>query len=139
MEPSEACRIWPFNTDQDGYGRFAVNGKEFRVNILTCETWHGHPDRFGLVAAHSCGNPGCWAGEHLRWATQSENAADRETHGTWVHGPDHHKARLNEDKIREIRLRFADGETKASIARAYNVTPQSIGAILSGKTWRHVT
>lgn len=92
-----------------------------------------------MHAAHSCGNKLCWAGEHLRWATGSENALDKWPQGRMPHGEAHHKARLTEEKVRSIRERFAAGSiTKADLAREHGVTPQSIGAVIARTTWTHV-
>src|SRR6476660_8797137 len=45
-------------------------------------------------------------------------------------------ARLNAEAAADIRRRHAEGESQASLARAYGVTTQSIKNIVRGKTWR---
>jgi len=45
-------------------------------------------------------------------------------------------ARLNAEAAAEIRRRHAEGESQASLGRAYAVTTQSIKNILKGKTWQ---
>ena len=137
MEPSEGCRPWPLQTDQDGYGRFVVGGKELRVNVLTCEVWQGAPSADQRVAAHSCGNPNCWAGEHLRWATYRENVLDKNRDGTMPRGEHHHKSKLTADQVREIRAQ-APTIPLSELARRHGVSPQSIGAIVKRKTWTHI-
>src|SRR4029077_10128472 len=77
MEPSTGCRLWPFSTAGAGYGHIVVKGKTVYVHIVACEAWNGPMPQPGMHAAHSCDNPSCWAGEHLRWATVTENIADQ--------------------------------------------------------------
>lgn len=44
--------------------------------------------------------------------------------------------KLTWEQVREIRARFADGEPKRSLARAYGVTPPLIRKIVNGAAWR---
>jgi hypothetical protein len=78
MEPTPVgCRMWPYSTaGQGGYGHLVVKGKTIYVHIATCEAWYGPKPSPEMEVAHSCDNPACWAGEHLRWATSAENKAD---------------------------------------------------------------
>jgi Mor family transcriptional regulator len=46
--------------------------------------------------------------------------------------------KLTVTKAREIRIRFADGETQANLARVYGVTQSNIYAIVNHKTWKHI-
>lgn len=55
-------------------------------------------------------------------------------------GESHHKAKLTEEDVREIRRRRADGETIESIWLSFpHVESYStIGYAARGSTWRHV-
>jgi hypothetical protein len=61
---------------------------------------------------------------------------------TWTstyRGTKHHAAKLNPQKVRRIRARFAKGKTTvAQLARDYDVTGPTITAVVTGRTWRHV-
>jgi hypothetical protein len=141
MEPSpNGCRLWGGrNTDQDGYGRFAIDKVEVRVNILTCEAWNGPKPFPEAQAAHRCGNTNCWAGEHLYWATPRQNTLDKWAHGTMPHGEAHHKAKLSEADVLSIRTRYESGEISLSdLAREHGVTQPTISAIVHRKTWTHI-
>lgn len=54
-------------------------------------------------------------------------------------GTGHHMARLNPDRVREIRARGAAGEGAVSIARSFGVERGTIRAVLEGRTWKHIT
>lgn len=47
-------------------------------------------------------------------------------------------ARLTEPQVREMRRRWAAGETKAELRRRFGVGYCAITGIVDGTTWRHV-
>jgi hypothetical protein len=136
MQPSTGCRIWPFSL-AGGYGAIRVGGKVVRINALICEAWHGERPP-GAQAAHSCGNPACWAGEHLRWASPQENMADKVTDGTLVRGERHGGAKLTEADVLAIRLRHSQGDTATALAREYGVTVACASQIVRRLSWKHI-
>ena len=48
------------------------------------------------------------------------------------------QAKLNEDKIREIRDDLKKNITQKEIAKKYNIDNSQISRINTGKTWNHV-
>jgi len=51
----------------------------------------------------------------------------------------HHSTRMTEEKVREARRLWASGDyTISNLARKYEISHQSMTAILRGETWRHV-
>lgn len=48
-------------------------------------------------------------------------------------------AKLDESKVGQVVKLLADGQSCASIARQYGVTPEAISAIKHGKNWSHVS
>jgi hypothetical protein len=88
-----------------------------------------------MEAAHSCGNPWCWAGEHLRWATASENQLDKHRHGTMYRGEQHHKAKLSIPEVREIREHLSRGESAKTIAMKYGVSDAAVHDIAARRSW----
>jgi len=47
-------------------------------------------------------------------------------------------AKLTEREVRAIRMRHANGESAATLAELFHVTPQNVSLILRRETWRHV-
>lgn len=55
-----------------------------------------------------------------------------------VRGERHHKSKLTEDQIREIRARAKAGETGRTMAADYPVGACMINKIIRGEYWQHV-
>ncbi len=66
---------------------------------------------------------------------------------TMSRGTGHHMARLDDEKVREIRSLYGPnpkrqnhrlGMTVLQISARFGVAPGTVQAILNGRTWRHV-
>lgn len=79
----DECLLWPFATDQNGYGKVRIAGRLRRVSRAVCEEVNGPPPTSGHQAAHSCNTPRCCNSGHLSWKTQSENEDDKIANGTY--------------------------------------------------------
>jgi hypothetical protein len=90
---------------------------------------------------HKCGHSLCVRRSHLYLGNASSNAEDKATHGhfQWAIGANHPLSKLTEDQVREIMERLAAGESKAALAREFDITATLIYNIATGRTWRHVT
>jgi len=79
--------------DKDGYMlvRLTVGGgrKKFRVHQLVCGVFNGPKPTPDHEVRHLDGNPGNNAAGNLVWGTRSENALDRQRHGTQFNPPWH--------------------------------------------------
>jgi uncharacterized protein YjcR len=54
-------------------------------------------------------------------------------------GAKHHAARLTTAKVRQARKSYATGKyTIAALAKKYEVAPQTMHAVLTYRTWKHV-
>lgn len=131
----QGCLIWPFG--RGGYPAVYVNGKKVWAHRYMCELAHGAPPSDRHEAAHSCGrgNFGCIAPLHLRWATPEQNSADKRLHGTSNQGARNPMAKLDEQKVREIRA--ATGKHK-DIAKAFGIARGTVGDIKAKKRWADI-
>lgn len=137
------CLIWPYSRNACGYGTiYAQKGQSTIVSRRACEERHGPPPIKGAVAAHSCGKgrEGCVNPNHLRWATPLESAADKVIHGTALkkaRGDGHNRSKLTSSDVISIRANRGKQTTK-QVAEKYGVKPETIKAIYSRRTWRHL-
>lgn len=103
VSDTDECVIWPFSSNNNGYGTFAVGHKKWLAHRYVCFQSHGKPESECLEAAHSCGVRKCCNPRHVRWATAAENEQDKLDHGTTTRGERHGQSRLTEDQVLEIR------------------------------------
>jgi DNA invertase Pin-like site-specific DNA recombinase len=90
---------------------------------------------------HKCDVRRCLNPEHLFLGSHVDNHRDAARKGRVKVPPLgilHNRARLDPDKVREIRTLARSGVPKAKIARQFGVWPRAIWMILEGKSWKHV-
>lgn len=75
---------------------------------------------------------------NLRWATPTENASDRDAHGTGAKGERNPMARLTPESVIEIRVAATVGETQESIAKQFGVCRQTVSDIVNRRRWGHI-
>ena len=107
----------------------------------------------GLLVLHKCDNRKCVRPQHLFTGTQADNMADKvskgrqakgNTHGSKTHperllrGEAVTGAKLKVADVLAIRNLYAQGVTKAEIARRFDVSPGSAGKVIANRTWAHV-
>jgi hypothetical protein len=130
------CLIWPFANGADGYGRVhrPNDGPLTTAANVMCELAHGPRPSPLHESAHSCGrgSDGCVNPRHLRWATPTENHADKVEHGTTNRGERQGRHKLTETDVLEIR---ASHEPQSVLAARYGVDPSTISNVQTGRTW----
>jgi hypothetical protein len=138
------CWLWSGALTGRGYGHIGAGGrggKTISTHKLAYELAFGAVPE-GLCVLHRCDVRACVNPAHLFLGTNADNSADMIKKGRhWsipsgVCGERSGTAKLTQTDIVEIRQR--SGETRASIARHYNVDPTNVSAIVLRKTWRHV-
>lgn len=137
------CWEWVGTRNNDGYGTFwngerypGRNGKRGGPVMVLAHRWaYAHfvdelPD--GLCVLHRCDTPGCVNPEHLFLGTPADNVRDCTNKGR------RNQARPNRSRVyrklsgeihQRIRERVAAGEQRASLAREYGVSWQTVDYI----------
>jgi hypothetical protein len=143
--PSE-CWPWLGARSENGYGRFSsTRGRHHYAHRLVWELEFG-PIAAGMVVCHRCDNPVCCNPAHLWLGTQAENLADMrekgrrpplEKHGQA--GERNNQARLTDANVRAIRALHRAGVSQVTLSRTFGVGQTTIGHVVHGRTWRHVT
>lgn len=140
-----ACR----GTDPYGnirYGFFGFRGKNQLAHRIAWVIANGDIPE-GMQVLHKCDNPGCCNPAHLFLGTPADNMQDkcnkgRQSHcGTKspCHGTKSPHAKLTEETIREIRLRYqAGGIRHKDLAAEYGVAKSLIARIIRRESWAWV-
>jgi hypothetical protein len=92
----------------------------------------------GMEALHIDGNNRNNTVANLRWGTHRENMDDRTAHGGNLQGTRSSAAKIDDDIVREIRRRRANGETIRSIAGRLPISQCQVDRIVKRKRWAHV-
>lgn len=128
------CLNWPFGKTANGYGAIYVGRRQRGVHVLVCELVRGQPPDASFEVAHSCGNRACCNPKHLRWTSRADNHADKVQHGTAMRGERHHKAKVTEADVRDIRALHGQ-LSMAKIAKRYGLCAATVREIIHRKIW----
>ena len=138
------CLIWTGHT-------VIVRGQ--KRGVVTVDSQHRYAHKFSLEmklgrrvvkpmqANHTCDQTLCVRWAHLYEGTQAQNVADMHARGRAVkaRGSAHGNAKLNEEKVRAIKIALAEGKSQSWLARQNKVSKQAISEIARGKNWPHVS
>lgn len=91
-----------------------------------------------LVVCHNDGNPFNNHVSNLRFDTASGNEADKVAHGTSVRGVRNPGAKLDPERVREIRQLRSEGVLQSAIAERHGISRANVSLICSRSTWQHV-
>ena len=114
-----------------------------KVHVLVMESFVGRRKR-GLEINHKDGNPSNNRLNNLEYCTPSENklhsysALNRVRKGAV--GASNAKAKLDDEKVREIRRRYEEGGTsQQALADEYGINQTMVGFIIRRVAWSHVS
>lgn len=113
-----------------------TNRRTRRVHRLVLEAFIG-PCPKGMECCHADGNPANNRLENLRWDIHQSNIDDKKVHNTMTRGTLQVHAKLDDDKIREIRRR-AKTERQCDLADEFGVTRSTLCSAVNLQTWKHV-
>jgi len=132
------CWKWCGSRAITGYCNFFYNGKVYLAHRASLLVWGKVKELTqGLQVAHSCGNRDCVCPEHLSEKTRSENnGSDKRLHGKDLSGAKCHFAKLNWDKVSEIRRKASEGITSKKLSEEYGISRSTISQILKYKSWK---
>lgn len=146
--PNGDCWTWKAAiTESTGYGKiFIGKNKRMDAHRFVCVYIHQY-DMKGLDARHKCDFRKCVRPDHIEKGTRKENMQDCIKRGRFANnstnfgkgqvGEKNSQAKLNPEKVREIRER-GKREHQISLAKAFGVSKDAIYDVLHYRTWKHV-
>ena len=123
---------------KDGYGNFWDGRTQIGANRFSLSLKIGRPLTRSEFACHTCDNPSCVNPDHLFLGSAKLNSEDMVRKGRKEKGEDVGGAKLTEKDVIRIRALYKKGKTQKYIAKLFSVTPDNVGAVVKGKTWKHV-
>jgi DNA invertase Pin-like site-specific DNA recombinase len=114
---------------------FSIGKRSIHAHRFAYSHWKGEIIP-GLWVLHTCGRK-CVNPAHLELGSaKKNNLDDKKRDGTLLTGTRNPSARYTEDEIREIRTRYAAGETQTSIARSFGIRQGHVSDICLRKVWK---
>ena len=135
---TDACIPWPYKLGKHGHGYVTHDGITTTAHRVALALFEGIEPPRDLHCAHEpviCHNPSCINVRHLRWATPTENNADKLLDGTHQLGERNHMAKLTAADVLAIR---ASRDTQRALAARYGVGQDHISRIQAGISWAHL-
>lgn len=131
----EECWNWLGNK-RNGYGRFWVEDRLLSAHRVSWELAYGSIKE-GIKVLHHCDNPSCVNPSHLFLGTQTDNMQDmtKKNRRKGPIGSECHNVRLDETKVKDIRIARLNGLEYTEIASLFGVSKGCINHILNGRSW----
>jgi hypothetical protein len=139
-DEESGCWFWIGGKQPGGYGIFSYGTKKEGSRLahrVAYEFWK-EPIPPKMWILHTCRNK-CVNPDHLELGNaKKNNLEDRIRDDSLLIGSRNPATKYTEDQIREIRRRYADGETQTSISRSLGIRQGHISDICLRKIWKNV-
>lgn len=142
---ADECWNWIAGIGGPGYGELNLGrrGEGMTTAHRFSYELHNGPIPDGLFVMHSCDNRRCVNPAHLSLGTAGDNNQDAIRKGRFRFPPSlcgeaSPVSKLNDEAVRAIRLRRANGERLSVLANEFDVTEALVSMIALRKIWQHV-
>ena len=144
IDDNSQCWIWKKHTDNQGYGKITFEKKSCYGHRISYFLKYGYfPNE--LLVCHHCDNRSCVNPAHLFLGTCADNVKDMIKKGRQKFpskgcnsGIKNPHAKLNDQKVKEIKILIKKGLSCIKISQEYNVARQTISNIKRNSHWQHV-
>lgn len=131
------CWQWTANISTNGYGQISRNKTTCRAHRIAYNLYIGEIPE-GMVVCHKCDNKLCVNPDHLFIGTQEDNIRDCLNKDRNAYGSRNAKAKLKEDDIFSIKVRYKNGVTMQEIGNIFGVSKNTISQVINNKTWAKI-
>lgn len=142
VRKTSGCWEWGGGRNHSGYGVFHQNSTNTCSSHRFSFVLHnGEPPESRPFVLHRCDNPPCVRPLHLYAGTAVDNARDALSRGLLVplRGEACTRSILDDDAVREIVALHTTGLGYDRIARSVGVSKPCVQAVLTGRSWSHIT
>lgn len=129
----ENCWDWAGTKMTSGYGYLTMGGGRKQGAHRISWMLHNGPIPKNIFVLHKCDNKLCMNPGHLWLGTHDDNMADM-----CAKGRQSKPGKLSENEVREVRKRFADGETQVDLGKEYGVSFSAISQMITHRTYKWV-
>jgi hypothetical protein len=137
---ANGCWNWLGSKTKEGYGTVAYRGRAKKATRMSWVMTYGEiPD--DLLVCHKCDNPSCINPQHFFLGTDKDNTHDSIAKGRkpgFPVGQDRPQSKLNDEKVKMIKILIQNGVSVRKIARDYGMGATTIRHIKTGRCWKHV-
>lgn len=137
----DECWEWQAATNRKGYGVINIKASLFLASRISWFIKNGNTHE-NLLVCHKCDNPPCVNPNHLFLGTIKDNAIDMSRKGrsrkgrkSLYRGTLIKSSVLKEEDVLQIKKLLQKNMTCVEISKIYNVTPEAISSIKTGKNW----
>jgi len=129
---ASGCLLWTRAVNSRGYGQLGVLKRSMSTHRLA---WliANRALPAAMLACHRCDVPRCINPEHLFLGTHADNSADKVAKGRHLAGALAAGAKLSDAAVERIRARCAAGESRASVARAFDLSAPYVSQLVLGQ------
>lgn len=131
VEKTDGCWLWTGARLAVGYGSFQMGrGVGSRsTHRVAYELWIGPIG--DLCVLHRCDVRLCVRPDHLVLGTRTENMEDKVSKRR-------QQRAFTDKQAKEIRLRYANGETARDLAAEFGVSRNTVGNLVAGRLYKYV-
>jgi len=136
VEKTDNCWIWTGPKSARGYGRAWLGGTQRSAAHRFSYELHRGPIPRGKGILHLCDTPSCVNPSHLSYGDHATNMREAAERNLMPRGTRHPNAKLDGQKVLEIRELYASGTAQPELAERFGISRAHVGKITRHERWR---
>jgi hypothetical protein len=137
VDKSGECWLWTASSYPYGYGMMNIGDRKYdAAHRVSWRLVHGDPGEMWVL--HKCDNPRCVRPSHLFLGDRRANIDDMLAKERQNRGAENVNARLDEEKVRQMRELREGGLSYDKIGARFGVSGKAARCVCERITWKHV-